>query len=187
MFIVVAGGIGSGKSAVSDIIESEGYVVIRADDINRELLLNGEYLRRLINKFPEAFENGVLDRRKLRNIIFESEPRRAELNAMAHPIILRELKSRASRYPLAFAEIPLAGESLDESYYDMLCVVTAPVDVRIKRIIARDGVTEEEAAAAISAQSAEALLTERADYIIENDGSLAELSQKVKEFIKYVR
>lgn len=188
MLIVIAGGIGSGKSAVVKILRDKGYAVFCADDINRELLSDDDYLRKLSELFPEAFESGVLDKRVLRNIIFKDSVARQKLNALAHPVILSEIKQRAEACDVAFAEIPLVGGGVVcRGYYDKLCVVTAPEDVRATRVACRDGVALEEAYTAIRAQSTEVGIEKTADFIIVNDGDFSALEQQVEDMLKDVR
>lgn len=188
MLIVLAGGIGSGKTTVSKLLEARGYTVLYADDINRELLAQESYLVLLRDAFPQAFLDGKLNKRTLRNIVFNDENARLKLNALAHPKILAEIKYRAARVPVAFAEIPLVGcAKLDKGFYDKLCVVTAPKEVRVRRVMARDDISYAEAVATIDAQKTEDDICKLADFVIHNDGDYESLESQIDCMLRYAR
>ncbi|HOK81389.1 MAG: dephospho-CoA kinase [Clostridiales bacterium] len=186
MIIAIAGGTGSGKSKVSARLKELGYRVIDADEVNRELLSEKEYLDKLKAAFPECFESGALNKRKLKELIFHDEGKRKTLNAIAHPEIMKRfIQKTHNSGEIVFAEIPLFIESgLSELKYDAVWAVVAGKERRIERVMARDGVSREFARRMVEAQEAEEKIAEMADYIIVNDADLQALHQKIDMALK---
>lgn len=184
MLIAVTGGIGSGKSEVSQILKSRGATVLDADKINAELLTRSEYIEKIRKLFPTAVINGKVDKKKLGEIVFHDESARKQLNALAHPLILKEIDRRAkSCGGLIVVEIPLLTEVNDESAFDRIIAVTAPVSVRVARITERDGVSDEYARAVIRSQASDEAYCRIATDVIQNFGSVSDLEAKLDTLI----
>lgn len=177
---------------MADILEEFGFPVVRADSIAREVVALGELGR---ERLVEAFGNevldssGGLDRRKLAALIFVDPARRALLNAILHPLIQRrstEVFRRlgAAGAKLAFYESPLLFEIGRDREMDGIIVVTAPRAQRIARVCARDGLTPREVEQRMAAQLEDEEKNRQADYVIENDGSLEELRERVTLFAR---
>ena len=120
MIVVVVGGIGTGKSAVMRILESLGEKVISADAINKELLDDENYIKVIESNFSGVVYGGKIDKRALRNLIFNSEDERKKLNAIAHPRIFDEIDKRATACRRVFVEIPLFEECAENIKYDKI-------------------------------------------------------------------
>ncbi len=181
MIVAVCGGIGSGKSAVTAVLRSLGAYTLSADAINAELFEKPDYLIKLAELFPEAFRGGCADKRKIREIIFGDEKRRKALNALAHGEIMSEIARRSAGKETVFVEVPLLGELKNAELFDRICFVRAPRDVRVERIIARDGVSAEQAESALEIQRGEEELEKTADFVIDNTSGLEELGEAVKK------
>lgn len=173
MKIAVTGGIGTGKSEVMKIIKRLGYVTASADEINAALLTRPDYIQNVADAFPSAVNDGVVDKVKLREIIFNDKNERSKLNAIAHPLIRREIASVYGED--VFVEVPLLYESGMDDLFDKVIVVTAPTSLRIKRICARSGVTKELAKKMISSQMSDNERKKKADFVFNNKGTLSDL------------
>lgn len=183
--IAVSGGIGSGKSTVTRVFASKGAIIADADAIARQILQPGEpALAEVAREFGDDLirADGSLDRALLASRVFGgvgSQERVARLNAMTHPVIearawsiLREAPAGA----LAVYDIPLLVEGDHDDRFDVVVIVDAPVEERIKRLEGR-GVASEDARARIRAQASSEERRAIASIWIENEGSVADLEE----------
>ena len=183
MFILgLTGPSGAGKSLAARHLEQRGFYHIDADLAARAVMEPGrECLKALAAAFGGEIirEDGVLDRKRLAQLAFAGG-RVAELNAVTHPFILKEIEGQlraaeqtGARYTVLDA--PALYESGADSICDKVLAVTADRALRVARIIERDGITKEQAETRVNAQPDERFYTDRADYIIRSDGGQAEL------------
>ncbi len=184
MIVLVVGGIGVGKSSVMEIIASLGGNTIYADKINKELLEDKEYLTILSNTFERVFVNGILDKNKLRELIVADSDARLTLNEIAHPRIFKLISERTLDNVLNFVEIPLLSKCPKDFKYDKICAVTAPNEMRVKRVVERDNVSYEQAQNIINIQQEEDNVVDVADFIISNDGDYTKLLQQTEIMFK---
>ncbi len=188
----ITGGIASGKSSVSRILKELGAEIIDADVVAREIVEPGEPA---LNDIAEAFgrdmirEDGSLDRRKLGRLVFQDPESLRKLNEITHPRILARIRERLdqimqnpSKPELVVIDAAILMDTELVKMVDRVLVVTAPTDLRIKRIMERDGLTLEEAKNRIDSQTPQYILKKHADYVLEADGSLDELRRKVERF-----
>ncbi len=195
IIIAITGGIGSGKSAVTKLFESWGASIVDADLLAREVVIPGsEGLERVSAAFSNnlILADGTLNRPMLASMIFSDPSKKQLLESILHPLIqqrwltkLNELKSAGAQ--IIVYVIPL----LFESHRPMpelqkIVLVSAPVETRIKRIMARDGLSREMAELRISAQLPDVHKFEQSDFIIVNDGSLEELTTKAQEVFEAI-
>ena len=184
----LTGGIGSGKSTVAELLEEYGVPVVSADELSRVVVAPGsEGLRLVVEKFgPEILgDDGGLDRRKMASVVFRDPERRRELEAILHPRIRDRFEQvldalEKAGHEVAVYEVPLLFERNLQGEMKAVILVTAPMDVRVARVRARDDVTETEVRARIAAQMDEDQKRRRADYIIENNGSLDDVRREVE-------
>lgn len=182
--IAVTGGIGSGKSAFCNILRQKGYPVFSCDEIYKDLLKDGDYLVKLRALFPQCFFNGILDKKALSSLIFTDAPARARLEALAHPLIMEELRRRMERETLSFAEVPLLFEGGYEGEFDAVIALRRPKNLRLQAVISRDGITEEQVIERMKTQFDDKMLEGKNCVIIENDGQLVDLRRKTEEILK---
>jgi dephospho-CoA kinase len=182
--IGLTGGIASGKSVVSRILREKANVpVLDADRISRDLSSpDGAASTAILHAF------GTLDRAQLRKKIFSDPQARSQLEAILHPLIraesVREISDLArAGAGLAFYEATLLVETGRYRDFDGLLVIEAPLETRIDRVSARDGVSREQAQAVIQAQASDEIRRKAATWIIENSGSVAELEKRVLELL----
>ena len=184
----LTGGIGSGKSSVAEFLEDFGVPVVSADELSRVVVAAGsEGLGEVIRAFGRDVldERGELDRRKMASIVFREPARRQQLEAILHPRIRERFEQvldalEKAGHPVAVYEVPLLFEKNLQSDMKATILVTATEQTRIARVMERDQVTETEVRDRIATQMPEALKRKRADYIIENDGSLDAVRREVR-------
>ena len=183
--IAVSGGIAAGKSAVCRILQQGGADIIDADDIARELVAPGmpalaEIAAQLGPQFIQA--DGTLDRVALRAYVFADAAAKTRLEAILHPRIQQSLQqqSDASESAVVAVAIPLLSPQSRARAYgwlDRVLIVEAPQEMQIARIRARDGSSEQLAAAMVAAQLESAGRLPMADDVLINDGDLSSLEQ----------
>jgi dephospho-CoA kinase len=187
--IGLTGGIASGKSAVARVLERQGVRVVDADQIAREVVAIGsDGLREVVATFgPEVLApNGALDREKLAARVFGDEAARIQLQAITHPRIGRLSAERiaalrASAAPYVVYDAPLLVEVGAHKGLDALIVVATEEANQIARALLRGGMAEAETRRRIAAQFPQARKIEAADFVIYNDGSLADLERRTLE------
>ncbi|WP_293944998.1 MULTISPECIES: dephospho-CoA kinase [unclassified Sphingobacterium] len=172
--IGITGGIGSGKTFLAKLFEALGVPVYNADEEAKRLMNSDTRIKKqLIELFGEAtYKDGKLDRTFLAAIVFSDKEKLELLNGIVHPIVIQEAKDWAerqtSRYSLKEAALLFESGSYKELDYTIL--VKAPMDVRIQRVIKRDGVTEQQVRERISKQLSDEEKLQLADFVIVNDG-----------------
>ena len=182
--IGITGGIGSGKTTVCRIFEELGIPIYFADDRAKWLMVNDLQLVLSIKQiFGEAayHPDGSLDRGLIASIVFSQKEKLEALNAAVHPAVFRDWESwqngqTAVAYTLR--EAALLVETGTHRFLDKLIVVTAPLEMRIARVMARDGLDKPAVETRIARQLPEAEKVKLADFIIKNDGSES-LAQQV--------
>ncbi len=189
MIVGLTGGIGSGKTAVSDLFQDLGITIVDADLASRVVVEKG---REELNKIAEHFgediltSGGELDRAKLREVIFNSEEEKLWLESLLHPAIAsqiqKELDSSSSPYTILVS--PLLLETNQKNFCSTVLVVDVPVETQIERTSKRDNVSEEQIKSIIASQIDRDSRLEQADEVILNDGSIESLESKVQELHK---
>ncbi|MGN0998800.1 MAG: dephospho-CoA kinase [Faecousia sp.] len=184
MIIGITGGTGCGKTTALNAIRSLGGVVLDCDAIYHELLeTDRELLAAIEKRFPGTVENGVLQRKKLGSIVFSDEQALVDLNAITHGAVKREVLRRLEDAPklAAIDAIALFEGGLAE-LCDVTVAVTAPVEDRVKRLMAREGISEGYARQRIAAQYEDEWFRCRCDYVLENNGKLDAFATKCLAF-----
>jgi dephospho-CoA kinase len=182
----LTGGVGSGKSTVSRLLAEHGAVVIDADAIAREVVEPGTPgYRGVVEAFGDVVvgPDGKLDRPALAAIVFTDDDRRAQLNAIVHPLIgqrTAELTADAAEDAIVVYDIPLLVENDLAGGFDVVVVVQAATDLRLSRLAER-GMAEQDARERMAVQATDAQRRAVADELIENNGSLDELAARVAQ------
>jgi len=183
----VTGGIGSGKSTACRMLEEQGARVFYADAEAKRLMQEDDALQTAIAETfgADTYDaEGTLNRARLAAVVFSDEEKLQQLNALVHPKVFEAFgqakeQAEADGVELLVHEAALIFESGGDAHLDAVAVVDAPVDVRIRRVRARDGASEAEVRARMSHQLPPAELRQRADYVLDNSGSTAELRRQV--------
>jgi dephospho-CoA kinase len=190
----LTGGIASGKSAVAARLRERGVAVIDADQLARDAVAKGSPgLADVVKRFGEGVlaADGALDRKKLAAEVFTDDEKRKALNAIVHPIVTMLTFKRAAELrdegkPLACYEAALIVENGAADAFRPLIVVAAPEETQVARAVARDGALEADIRARIRAQMPLAEKVKVADFVIENDGSLADLEQRTDDVLSAI-
>lgn len=182
MRVGLTGGIGSGKSEVARIFEDLGAFIIDTDVLAREAVAPySDGLMQIARIWPQVVRNNALDRAALGEIVFSDADARARLNAIVHPHVRRLARERetfAKPGQMIVHVVPLLFETGYDRDIDKSVLVAAPNEQRIARIVARDHLDEAHVRARMAAQVAPDEARRRADIVIENDTTLAELRER---------
>ncbi|MGO4956403.1 dephospho-CoA kinase [Luteococcus sp. Sow4_B9] len=181
----LTGGIASGKSAVGEVLQKLGALVVDSDQLARDVVAPGTPgLAAVVQRFGKDVlrPDGSLDRGRLGAVIFSDPAARADLNAIVHPLVRSASRSIEDQvtdpYAIVVLMIPLLVETGQERDFDALVVVDVDETTQLERLMARNGLTREEAQARIDAQASRAERLRVADYVIRNDAGLDELAER---------
>lgn len=186
--IGLTGGIASGKTVATAALREVGYTVIDADEVSRTLFAAGtDGEKDIMRAFPQAVDGGKLNRAALRRIISSDKKARQKLNELTHPAIVAEVKKQISAAaPPVILSAPLLFESALCALCDVTVCIYCPHGVRVQRLTARDGMTEQDANAIIDAQIPDTERCTIADYIVPSDREQTEFVSEVKELIQEI-
>jgi dephospho-CoA kinase len=189
----LTGGIGSGKTTISNIFKELGVEIIDADEISRTLVLKDTLLfKNIVKHFGNHILNkaGELDRSALRQIIFNAPKEKQWLEEILHPAIQTEIQRQIIESTSAYVVlvVPLLLESGNYNFVDRVLVIDVPETLQIERIKQRDSSNEELVKNIIAAQISRQERLSQADDIIDNSGSLSLIRDQVKKLhAKYLQ
>ena len=215
--VVITGSIGSGKSAVCELLAERGFEIIDADKISHDVLdrcaaqiaeiFGAQYVvqkdaqaRNLSSqaefnaRSDEEISSAIcasVDRKKLGELVFKNPAELAKLEALLHPKITAEILSRAraleAKGKLYFVDIPLFFEGKRYEFFDKVAVVYAPKDTLISRVMKRNGLDHAAAKHRVELQTDIEQKRAMADFVIDNSGDLAALKAAVERFLKELK
>ena len=192
MIIGITGGIGTGKSTVSDYLRLKGYNVIDADKISREVIKETKIKEMNIAEFGEGIlektsnNKSDISRSNLRKLVFNNKENVTKLNSIMHPAIIEEIRKQIEQQKmekLVFVDIPLLFEIKLEYLFDKVALVYANQKIQLERVMKRDNIPKEEALKIINSQMSIEEKKQKSDFIIENEATIEELQNKVEEFL----
>ena len=195
MVIGLTGGIGTGKSTVSQILKDRGFPVIDLDVISHEVIEFSSVVEKIVQNFgrevldEDEAGNCTISREKLGKIIFANKEKRLALNSIMHPEILKVmhkkiLECKSEKNKIIFVEVQLLFEVQWEKEFDYILLVATKRDMQVRRVLERDKRSEEEAWNIINSQMSLDEKREKSDFVIENDGNMDDLNKKVDKFLK---
>jgi dephospho-CoA kinase len=185
LLVGLTGGIGSGKSTVSEALSARGAEVVDADRITRELQEPGQPV---LAAMVERFGDGILDadgrliRQAVADVVFDDPEALADLNKIVHPAVgarmAERLQELTERDVVVILDVPLLVESGRDDLAEMIVVDTDP-EVAVARLIEQRGFSEADARARVARQASRADRLAKADYVIHNDGTRDELAPQI--------
>ena len=184
--IGLTGGIGSGKTRVSDQFAQLGAPVIDTDIIARELVVHGQpALSEITASFGEKMldSQGNLNRHALRQLIFKQPDKRLQLENILHPRIREEVKKRIAtlEHPWCIIVIPLLLETAQQDTVQRILLVDVPTELQISRSAMRDNVMPKDIEKILATQATRQARLDAADDVINNEGSIEQLQQQVEK------
>lgn len=190
--IAITGGIGSGKTQVSEYIRSQGFNVVDADALSREMTApGGKALPLIREKFGDQLfnEDGGLNRAAVREMIYNDPLRKSLYESCTTRLVLEDLAeirelNKGTGEKAVFYDIPLLFETGTERDYDAVWVVSADKDIRKRRIMERSNIDEDTIELIMSKQTPEDEKVQKADCVIYNNGSVEELNTAVDDALK---
>ena len=185
MIIGITGGTGCGKTTLLELIRKSGGLVLDCDAIYHDLLKTDKAMLEAIEgRFPGTVQSGALDRKALGAVVFSDEDALLDLNRITHTAVKRVVLDALAAKP-ALAAIDAIGlfEGGLAELCDVTVAVTAPEDVRVQRLMARDGITEDYARMRIHAQHTDAWFSERCDHTLVNDTTREAFQSKCLAFL----
>lgn len=188
----ITGGIGSGKSLACRYLEELGYKVIYADKIAKELYAsNKALLKKLAAEFGKSIlsSDGTLNRINARKAIFSNKKNIKRVNSIVHPFVFREMDRIVAgiKDRIIFFEAAIMFESGSYKRMNYVVLIYADKETRIKRIINRDGVKRRDVLKLMKLQLDEREKLKRADFVIKNNSTAAELKKKIKAFNRLIK
>ncbi len=171
MRICLTGGIGAGKSYVCRILRERGVEIYDTDNAAKRLIAESPQIRQRLKDLV-----GGIEKQTIAAFLLKSEENKLAINNIVHPAVIEDFLKSGYEW----MECAIIYEAHLEQYVDKIIAVTAPREVRIERIMARDGITREKAEQWIDAQYPQEKVAERADFVIDNDGK-KDIKQQIEE------
>lgn len=192
MIVGLTGGIASGKSTVSNLFRKYGIEIVDADKVAKEVSEKKESIEKISNIFGKDIldSDGKIVREKLREKAFKNRELLQELNKIIHPQVMEYFKRKKeenSKDEILIFDIPLLYETKMEYLCDKIIVVGVDVQKQIRRVVARDGSSEELAKKIIFNQMPLDEKIKKADIVIMNNGTLDELEAKVMKIYRELK
>lgn len=190
--IAITGGIGSGKTAVTDYLEKKGYPVIDTDKMSHDMTApGGKAIPYIREHFGEEYiaSDGSLNRKKMRELVYHNPESMKVLEHGTTEVIVADTRELIEKYrkegvACVFIAIPLFFETGGSSSdYDAVWSVTAPEALRLKRVMKRDGLSQDMVQRIMRKQVSDQERSEKSDEIIENSGGLKELEEQVDRLL----
>jgi len=190
MVIGLTGGSGAGKTTVAAMMKKQGMTIIDADLIARDIVKKGEKtLDELVEMFGPTIldDNGNLNRHALAGIVFSDPKKLQQLNAITHPRITAVVKETiAIETGIVVIDAPLLYEAGLDSLCAAVIIVVASFEIRLSRIMARDGISAASAEKRLESQKLQSKFLNVADFILENDGDKETLEKKLAGILNQI-
>jgi len=193
-FLGLTGGIATGKTTVSQMLAQQGLPIIDGDQIAHQVLANNQSVQAQIQATfgKQLVQDGQVDRAALGKLVFGNQAALAQLNAITAPVIRETImtemaQAKAHQVPLVVLDLPLLYEQHYETVCDGVLVIYLPVEKQLARLRARNQLSREDALKRINSQASLAEKRDRADFVIDNQGSLDQLKAQLKTVLEGVR
>ena len=166
----ITGGIGTGKSYVCNLLRKRGIDVYDCDSAAKRLMRTSAYIRKRLATLigEDAYnDDGTLNKPVVAKFLLESEENKQSINAIVHPVVMEDFLASGQQW----MECAILYEAKLEHYVDTVIAVSAPYEVRVERVMRRDGISRENAEEWINKQMPQEQIEERSQYVIYNDGT----------------
>ena len=188
--IGITGNIASGKSTVENIIKEFGYDVFDADEMTHRIL--NEAKSDIVKIFSEedVITNGQIDRKIVASIVFSDNNKLKMLESIIHPKVKQEILNilnSCQNKKAVFVSVPLMFEAGFEDIFDKIIFVSAPENLRLKRLMLRNNLTEEDALKRIKSQLPESNKISKSSYIIKNDSDIEQIIPQIKVILSDIK
>lgn len=188
--IGITGNIASGKSTVENIIKEFGYDVFDADEMTHRIL--NEAKSDIVKIFSEedVITNGQIDRKIVASIVFSDNNKLKMLESIIHPKVKQEILNilnSGQNKKAVFISVPLMFEAGFEDIFDKIIFVSAPENLRLKRLMLRNNLTEEDALKRIKSQLPESNKISKSSYIIKNDSDIEQIIPQIKVILSDIK
>lgn len=188
--IGLTGGIGSGKTTIAKLFESEGVPVYIADDEAKKIMKLPETIEKISSVFgKEIIKNNHIDNKKLSAIVFANPEKLKSLNSIVHPLVKKHFDdwvNKNIKFPFVIKEAAILFESGSYKYCSKIITVTASEETRIKRVMERDHSSKQEVLDRIKNQWTDSQKISKSDYVIENE-NLEETKIQFQETLKKLK
>lgn len=193
-FLGLTGGIATGKSTADEFFKKRNIPIIDLDQIAHELMAKGNAsYKAIVAYFGKEIlaDDGEIDRKKLGAIVFNDKNQLKRLNELTHPLILNNMEEKITQYqnqavPLVVLDIPLLFEDNLTHYCDATLLITAPFQLELDRLMARNNLSEEDAQKRIASQMSLSDKEKLADYVIENAGTVNDLENNLSSLLEEI-
>ena len=186
--IAIVGNIASGKSLVEKFLREEGYKTLDTDEITHSLLLNNNSVIQAFKDF-DILEENQISRKKLGQIVFSNPKMKQVLENILHPQIKNEINkffNLNQDEKAAFVSVPLLFEAGMENMFETIIFIEADDDLRLERLIKRNGFTPEDAKNRMYAQMPQEEKIKKSDYVLTNSSTMEELKKQVQNCLKII-
>jgi dephospho-CoA kinase len=193
ILVGITGGIGSGKSLVSKMLIENGFPVLDADSISKELVNSDPKIKSsLIREFGQStYEENKLNTKYLSDQVFGDEKKLKTLNSITHPIIIKKIEELSAELAInnkiVFVESALIFEADFEDIFDYLILIYTEKDKRIERVIERDKISRKDVEKRIDSQITDDEKKGLVDFVIQNNSTIDELKKKIDFVIMILR
>lgn len=188
--IGLTGGIGSGKTTVAKLLESEGIPVYISDEEAKKILDEPQTIKQLISEFGnDIILDGKVDRKKLSEIVFNSPDKLKKLNSIIHPLVKTHFDKwvlKNSHLPFVVKEAAILFESGSYKYCDIIITVTADIEIRIQRVVDRDKVSRDQVLDRIKNQWTDEERIKHSDFVIKNE-NFEETRSEVQKILQKIK
>lgn len=190
IIIGITGSIGCGKTYLANIIKKLGYSVYNPDEWTRDLYRKESFLNLIRKQFPQVFENNKLNKRVLRNLVFDNNNELKKLEKIVHPFLNKRLKRTihkfAGKQDILFLDVALLLEFGWDKYCDYVVVADVCDKIQQERVMKRDGISAQDFAKIVAVQMPKSEKKEYADWIIDTGKNENLLKMQLIKFIKEI-
>ena len=190
MFVAITGSIGCGKTTISNILRKQGFIVNDVDGWCRELYFRDDFLEVIKKNFPECFEEGIFNKRALRNLVFNDVKKLKFLESLTHPYLTKRLLDSANDYngrDIVFTDVALLYEMGWDQYFDKVVLADVDYETQKQRVIKRDGISGDDFDKINNIQMKRDDKIKKVDFVINTGCSEEELIDRINKLIKELK